>query len=370
MIDADRQTYFGILFGAIGVAFAVSGLTLWFGVIRPRTTELNQAVLGIVVHVIFGYIVVMSGIVVSRSDMSFSECLVTAKWCLGGSAFMGLLVLWRAIPELRSGAVTAELVNELVIVGSVGAAAGVLVGLNKGQAIRNRRLVEKKDDREETLVFLLRLLGHDIQNHLVAISTHVDALETSTDGAPPEPVAGIRDRTADIDRLLETANIVLESETDGRTFERIDLSVVLREQLETLRLDAPTVAIESEIDDGLYIESNQFVDELFHNILDNAVVHNPSEDLTVSVSASTAGEWIEIEIEDDGSGIPDDLRDDLFSPGVRADGSAGDGIGLYLVRKLVDSYGGSIRVDDRASTGTRFVVRIPRARSRDGDAVA
>lgn len=365
MIDADRQTFFGILFGAIGVAFAVSGLTLWFGVVRPRTTELNQAVLGIVVHVTFGYIVVMSGLVVSRSNMSLSECLVTAKWCLGGSAFMGFLVLWRAIPELRSGVVTTELVNELIIVGSVGAAAGVLVGLNKGQAIRNHRLAEKKEDREETLVFLLRLLGHDIQNHLVAISTYVDALETSTDGSPPEPVAGIRERTATIDRLLETANIVLESETDGRTSERIDLSVVLREQLETLRLDAPEIEVESEIDDGLYVEANQFVDQLFHNILDNAVAHNPADDLTVSISASTIDEYIEIEIADDGSGIPDGVRNELFTPGVRADESAGDGIGLYLVRKLVDSYGGSVRVEDSTPNGTRFTLRFPRAREAE-----
>lgn len=357
-----RCTYFGVLFGAIGVAFAVSGLTLWLGVIRPQTTALNQAVLGITVHVLFGYIVVMSGIVVSRSSMSLAECLVTAKWCFGGTALMSLFVLWGALPELRSGTVTAALINELVLVGSVGAAAGVLVGLNRGQAMRNRRLVERKDEREETLVFLLRLLGHDIQNHLVAITDHTDIIERSNDTVSPNPVDGIRDRTAGIEQLLETANIVLESETDDGTSDRIDLSVVLREQLTILRSNAPAVEIRSEIDDELYVEANQFVDELFYNVFDNAVEHNSTADLTVSVSAVAAGDRIEIEIEDDGGGVPDEILDGLFDPGVRADESSGDGIGLYLVRKLAESYGGSISVYDRDPSGTRFRLRFPRAR--------
>lgn len=364
MFDANRSTYFGILLGALGITFAVSGLTLWFGVIRPQTTALNQVVLGIVVHVLFGYIVVMSGIVVSRSSMSLSECLVTAKWCFGGTAFMILLVVWGSLPELRSGAVTIRLLNELVIVGSVGAAAGVLVGLNKGQANRNRRLADGKRDREETLVFLLRLLRHDIQNHLIAITTHADTVETS-DKSSQTAVDGLRDRTADIERLLETANIVLESETDGQTFDRTDLSVVLREQVAMLRVDAPAVNVESEIDDELHVEANQFVDELFYNILDNAVQHNSTEGLTVSVAATAVDDRIEIEIEDDGDGIAEEILDELFTPGVRTDESTGDGLGLYLVRKLVDSYGGRIRVDDRAPSGTRFSLQFPRADSAE-----
>lgn len=362
MSDAARR-YLGLLLGSIGVAFAIAGLTLWFATVRPRTTELNQAVLGIVVHVLFGYIVVMSGIVLVRSELPVSQCFVAAKWCFGGAAFMGVLVIWRAIPELRTGTIALGIVNELVIVGSVGAAAGALVGLNRGQAIRNRRLAAEKEDREETLVFLLRLLEHDIQNHLIAISNHANAIRPSTFDPPPTPAEAIEDRTASIERLLDTANVVLESETGDREFDRVDLAAVLSERIDVIRSDSPAVEIDADLEADLYVESDQFIGEVFRNVLDNAVVHNAPSDLTITVATRVVDDTVAVEIADDGGGIPADIRENLFDPGVQSPESPGDGIGLYLVKKLVDAYGGSVSVSDRSPSGTRFLLRFPRAGS-------
>lgn len=346
---------------SIGIAFAVAGLALWFAAVRPRTTELNQAVLGIVVHVLFGYIVVMSGIVVVRSELPMTQCFLAAKWCLGGTAFMAMLVLWRAVPELRSGTLTLGTVNEFVIVGSVGAAAGVLVGLNRGQAVRNRRLVTRKRDREETLVFLLRLLDHDIRNHTVAISNYAETIRPSTFDPSPTPSEAIEDRTESIEQLLETANVVLEAETGDRAFERIDIAVVLREQIGVVRSESAAVEIDAAIDDHLHVEADRFVGEVFRNILDNAILHNDPAELTISVSARVVDGTVVVDIADDGGGIPDGIREELFDPGVRGTESPGDGIGLYLVRKLTEAYGGSVSVSDRSPSGTRFRLQFPRS---------
>ena len=362
MPEKLRPSQLGILLITIGIAFAASGLAFWFTLYRPTTVAINQAILGIVVHVLFGYIVVMSGVVIYRSRLTTAECLLAAKRCATGAVLMAALVVWGSVPELRSGAVTLEFLNEFVIVTSVGAAAGALVGINRGRARRNRRLATEKDDREETLVFLLRLLDHDIQNHLAAISSYNDTIDPEAIDSTVDPVEGIDDRTADIERLLETANVVLESETDGGGSERTDLSAVLREQVGVLHSNAPAVRIESDIDDELYVESNHFVDEVFRNLLDNAVTHNATADLTVSVSATRTDDGVVVEIADDGGGIPGRIRDEVFDPGVRADGSSGDGLGLYLVRKLVESYGGEITVTDRSPSGTRFRLWFPGSR--------
>jgi signal transduction histidine kinase len=361
MFDRRRRTFFVALLVTVGVAFAVAGLTLWFVLIRPQTTALNQAVLGIIVHVLFGYVVMMAGISIARNEFSIRQCVTAVRWCFGGAAFMGLLAVWRALPELRAGANLLGILNELVLIGSVGAAAGVLVGLNRGQAIRNRELVSQKETREETLVFLLRLLDHDIGNHLFAISNHARSIRPSTFDPSPTPSEAIEERAANIERLLETANVVLESETGDTSFERVDLSSVLREQANIVRADAPGVDLCVELDDELYVECDRFVGDVFRNLLENAVVHNPSDDLTVTVTGSVVDDAVEVAIEDDGVGIPDDVREDLFDPGVRGDVSSGDGIGLYLVRKLVKSYDGSISMSDRSPNGTRFQLRFPRA---------
>lgn len=359
---ATNRVHFGLLLGSIGLAFAISGLTLWFVAVRPQTTQLNQAILGIIVHVIFGYIVVMGGIVVIRSNLSVPQCAMTIRMSLAGAAAMGLLVVWRWMPELLSGAVPLQLINELVIVSSVGAAAGVLVGLNRGQALQNRELVSKKADREETLVFLLRLLEHDIQNHLVAISEHANSIRASSFDPSPTPAEAIEDRTASIERLLETANVVLESETGDREVDRVNVAAVLREQVAVIRSDAPSAEIEVDIDNELYARSDRFVGEVFQNILDNAIVHNRTDELTISVSATVVDdEWIQTDIVDNGSGISPSIRENLFDPGVHSPDSPGDGVGLYLVQKLLTGYGGSVSVSDHSPSGTGFHIQLPRA---------
>jgi hypothetical protein len=84
----------GALLGSIGIALAASGLTLWFVWARPRTVELNQAVLGIFVHVLFGYVIIMSAIVLLQRESPATECFLATKWCLGGAIFMSALAVW------------------------------------------------------------------------------------------------------------------------------------------------------------------------------------------------------------------------------------------------------------------------------------
>jgi signal transduction histidine kinase len=126
-----------------------------------------------------------------------------------------------------------------------------------------------------------------------------------------------------------------------------------------IRAETPRVEIKTDIDDELYIESNRFISDVFHNILDNTVTHNKVDGLTVAVRAKTKDDGVVVDIADDGSGIPDQIRNDIFDPGVRADGSDGDGIGLYLVRKLVESYGGHVDIQDRSPSGTQFRLWFP-----------
>jgi len=93
---------------------------------------------------------------------------------------------------------------------------------------------------------------------------------------------------------------------------------------------------------------------------------DPAATITATLTATTDDGAIEVEIADDGGGIPPDVREHLFEPGVHGSDSSGDGIGLYLVGKLVDAYGGRVAVSERSPSGTRFSFRFPPA-SSDAD---
>ncbi|QLD87669.1 ATP-binding protein [Natronomonas salina] len=359
MRDAPGRKYWGLILITIGVAFAAAGLTFWFAWGFPETSAANQVVLGIVVHVLFGYIVVMSGITIYRSDLAYEEALIAAKWCLGGLLLMTGLVVWSEVPTLEDGP-TLTFLYQLVVVGSVGAAAGVLIGLNRGQAVQNARLVTEHGDQQETLVFLLQLLRHDTQNDLTTISGYVDLLEDHVESETgKEHLARIERRTESMRDLFRTAGTILESETGRRSTEVVDLTRVLRDQIDHVGA-IEGVTVETDLEADLEVAVDPLVDELFRNVFDNAIAHNPIEGLTISVSSRAEGDEAVVEVADDGEGIPADIREDVFDPDVRRPDSEGDGLGLYLVRKLVDSYGGTISVSETDPSGTRFTVRLPR----------
>ncbi|WP_336133484.1 HAMP domain-containing sensor histidine kinase [Natronomonas amylolytica] len=360
MSTPGSRKRWGALFVTLGVTLAAAGLTFWFAWGLPTAGSYNQAVLGIVVHVLFGYIVVMSGLTIYRSDLAVSECWVAAKWCLGGFLFMSSFVVWASVPEIRAGGISLAFANQFVIVGSVGAAAGVLIGLNRGQAAQNARLVEDTRDQRETLRFLLRLVRHDIKNDLAVIGGFADRLEGQYD-ADPEELALIQERTDAARSLLETADTIIESETGQLTTEPVDLSVALREQVDALETTYPDLAVDADIDDDLRVAANELIDEVFWNVLENAAEHNDVSGLTVSVTTERVGETVEVAIADDGGGIPEGILESAFEPSIQRPESEGDGLGLYLVRKLVETCDGSVTIEDSDPSGTAFRIRLPAA---------
>lgn len=97
--------------------------------------------------------------------------------------------------------------------------------------------------------------------------------------------------------------------------------------------------------------------ELCGNVLDNACKAAKSK---VLVSASTNGQWLEISIEDDGPGIPEDKKVMLLERGTRLDSySEGHGIGMALVADLVSIYEGRLQIEDSELGGANIIVSFP-----------
>lgn len=114
--------------------------------------------------------------------------------------------------------------------------------------------------------------------------------------------------------------------------------------------DAATV----EVDPGK-------VERVIENLLMNAARHTPPG-TAVLVGIAIRPDGIEIVVEDDGAGVPDELKDVLFEPFRQGEGSSGGmGIGLSLVRRFAELHGGSARVEDAPAGGARFVVSLPGA---------
>jgi len=102
--------------------------------------------------------------------------------------------------------------------------------------------------------------------------------------------------------------------------------------------------------------------QVFHNLIKNAIEAMDSTDTpTITVSSGQSDSQISmvcVRIADNGPGIPDVLRDKLFEPYV-TNKEKGSGLGLAVVKKILEEHGGGISVDSSAENGTRFTLSLP-----------
>jgi signal transduction histidine kinase len=123
-------------------------------------------------------------------------------------------------------------------------------------------------------------------------------------------------------------------------------------------LSGHPVRIESET--GLLADVDTAkVERIIENLLNNAARHTPAgTPIRVEVLEDSHG--VVVVVEDEGPGVPDDLKDEIFEPFRQGEGARGGvGIGLSLVRRFGELHGGSARVEDRPGGGARFVVTLP-----------
>ena len=115
-----------------------------------------------------------------------------------------------------------------------------------------------------------------------------------------------------------------------------------------------------------FTKANEWLENIFFNILDNAVRYdkNKNAEIEIQISENSSKNCWQIEIADNGPGIGEELKENLFDRYNRGKGSIhGSGFGLTLVKAIVESYSGSISVEDRnpknRSDGTKITIELP-----------
>ncbi|ERG89451.1 MAG: signal transduction histidine kinase [halophilic archaeon J07HX5] len=219
---------------------------------------------------------------------------------------------------------------------------------------RSKSRIEETNSNLETLN---RVLRHDIRNDVSVIAQTVHRLEQLVD-AENNTVTGhfdrllsrtehIRNLTLDLRDLMQT---MLGEDTE---LSQIRLDTVLNAEITdvTTTYEDAEITVEGDLP-AVTVRANQMLSSVFQNLLDNAITHNDAAVPQVTVSVTERDNTVIIKISDNGPGIPEPLRDDIFLKGERGLESRGTGIGLYLVAELVDQYNGSVTAES-APTGKR-----------------
>jgi len=156
----------------------------------------------------------------------------------------------------------------------------------------------------------------------------------------------------------------MESSEQRYHLSTFDLATLARELTEFYDASTDRHVLKVEADCAVHIHADEEkIKQLINNMLSNAIKYSPDGG-TVTVRLSQDAEWSQVDIIDEGIGIPKDALPQLFDKFYRVDNSAtrqigGTGLGLSICKEIVKHHGGTIDVESTLGEGTCFSIRFP-----------
>ena len=210
--------------------------------------------------------------------------------------------------------------------------------------------------------------SHELRTPLTSILTNLELLEADLQGEDRE-IAGAALRSSQRMRRLVADLLLLARADAGRQapHEPVNLASVVREAAAEVAPTALDHDLSVDADEtGLTVDGAP--DELHRlavNLIGNAIYHTPAGS-RVHACVRQDGEAVTLTVEDNGPGVPPELRDRIFDRFVRGEGDrgarSGSGLGLAIVKAVADGHGGSVALESPPEGGARFVVTLPGSR--------
>jgi signal transduction histidine kinase len=231
---------------------------------------------------------------------------------------------------------------------------------------------EELKQAKELVELYIDLMGHDINNmNQIGMGFLEIALDTmNLDDTNRMYLVKPLDAMKNSSRLIDNVKKLRRANADDKGLGPVDLGKVLEDVVrEHSQAPGRDVTIDYELGYSVYVYANQLLKDVFLNLVNNAIKHSrgPIKILIRRELFEKNGKkYYRVIVEDDGPGISDDLKPIIFDRLQRGRNKVGgSGIGLYLVKTLVDNYGGTITVEDRIpgqkQSGSRFIVTLPAA---------
>lgn len=231
--------------------------------------------------------------------------------------------------------------------------------------ITEQRAAGKKSTGPQKLVSMGRLsanLAHELNSPIDGILRYMRLLLNEM----PEDDPGRIYAEYAQDGLMRIANVVRGlldfARKSTSIFSPTDIPKSIRWVLSSFgeQISAQNISVEAEFDENIPVIMNTDVEQIFMNIVKNAVQAVPNGG-TLSVKARMLSpQLFEARFSDTGPGIPDEIREMIFDPFFTTkDFGQGIGLGLSISREIAEGYNGSIDVESELGKGTTFVVRLP-----------
>lgn len=245
-------------------------------------------------------------------------------------------------------------------------------------AILEKRVMSSEIKYKESFnraSFYKDLVAHDINNILQNIQTSSDLLSFELKDGENENIKElqlmIKQQVERGSRLVKNVRTLSEIEEFRYSLSEVDALKVLKESINFIENSYKDIRLKIEIEtelEKIKINANELLTDVFENILNNAIKHNDNQEKIVLISITKktveTSSYYNFEFKDNAKGVPEHLKEQIFLRSFQKNRSiSGMGLGLSLVRKIIESYKGKIWVEDKVkgdpSKGSNFILMIP-----------
>jgi signal transduction histidine kinase len=248
-----------------------------------------------------------------------------------------------------------------------------LIDANQTIAEINKKLEGKIEERTQALSQAYKELdtffyrsSHDFRRPLTTFLGLAEVAKvTVKDHNALELFEKVKETAVNLDKML----VKLQSISDVGSQQLVFKEVLIKEIFDTVcdtfrdEIHRKNIKVSSEIKlNDPFISYPAMVKIIIENLVENAVAFSGINQPHLKLKAVQTGDYITIDVQDNGQGIARELQEQIFDMYYRAnERSKGNGLGLYIVKKAVEKLDGSISVSSILQIGTTFSVMLPRA---------
>jgi two-component system phosphate regulon sensor histidine kinase PhoR len=220
------------------------------------------------------------------------------------------------------------------------------------------------------------MIAHDLRSPLSVIQGYVSLLYSGKAGeineAQGEFLSSVNNKITEITALLNDFLDLNKIDAGFVNLKREDicLNAVIKESIVDLSLLAANRGIElttEQHEPNIIVDGDSLrIKQILRNLIGNAIKYNV-DDGWIKVTTEPQQSWVRVKVSDGGIGITPEEMESLFAPYQRASSMEtkikGVGLGLFIVKKLVEAHGGSVKVESQAGKGSTFTFTMPLAKS-------
>ncbi|MFB6090912.1 MAG: PAS domain-containing sensor histidine kinase, partial [Halobellus sp.] len=215
-----------------------------------------------------------------------------------------------------------------------------------------RRELEEKNEKLEQFA---SIVSHDLRNPLQVAKGRTELARETGDVDHLDAVVRAHER---MEQLIEEMLTLAREGVAIDDTERVDIPAIARRSWSMVESDGAELVVPEDFDCPVEADPDR-LQQLFENLFRNAVEHG-GESVTVRIGSTEDGFYVE----DDGPGIPEEKRDEIFEAGFTT-ASDGTGFGLAIVSEIVEAHGWEIRATEGSDGGARFeIVGVSELRPR------